>query len=128
MTTAEATAVDAAATKILQAVHERLSDKSRWTKGGNAHSEDGTWVGYESPRAVCWCLRGALWLESDIALGIRSAYLMDSAQPVLKEVFRRLGYSVDAHMGAHTLGKLATHTNDSLGYDAVMDRLRKALS
>ena len=37
-----------------------LKDPSKWIKGTFARSKGGFEVGPRSPKAVCWCLRGAI--------------------------------------------------------------------
>ena len=34
-----------------------------WCQGQSAIGEDGRWAGYDSPKAVAWCLAGRIWVE-----------------------------------------------------------------
>lgn len=55
--------------QLWRAVRERLSDPARWIKGTYARDSEGRSVLPDSPRAVCWCLDGAIRLEVTLAQG-----------------------------------------------------------
>lgn len=52
--------------ETLKAVRRRLEKPEAWTKGSNARDEDGLSRDPSSPKAVCWCLNGAIWRESTV--------------------------------------------------------------
>lgn len=41
-------------------VQDILTDESKWTRGTDARDADGESVDWASPKAVCWCLNGAI--------------------------------------------------------------------
>lgn len=45
---------------LLKSVRELLTDPTHWTQRAYARDKGGCIVGSEDPRAVCWCLFGAL--------------------------------------------------------------------
>lgn len=50
----------AVAIGVLANARDLISQAVRWTQGAYARGSDGTSVEVNSPRAVCWCLRGAV--------------------------------------------------------------------
>lgn len=45
---------------VLRAARERLTPDGAWTQGYGARDANGKPIDPKSPRAVCWCLIGAL--------------------------------------------------------------------
>jgi hypothetical protein len=50
--------------RILKRVRRRLIPRGSWTRGTNARDAQGDPIHYAGQRATCWCLVGAVLLES----------------------------------------------------------------
>ena len=46
--------------KTLQDFFRGKDGEKRWTKGAYARTQNGRRCGIQSPKAVCWCLSGAI--------------------------------------------------------------------
>lgn len=73
--------------ELVSAVHQRLSDAARWTKGAPARRTDGLAVHPYDPDAQSWCLIGAMTLELH-RQGLQYDHLTTQLQCDMKKVFR----------------------------------------
>lgn len=49
---------------VLTKVRERISTPERWTTQFFAKDINNLWVDMDSEKAVCWCLSGAIYVET----------------------------------------------------------------
>lgn len=102
--------------ELLRRVRVRLDSPERWTRGEYARNKNGRSAFVDSEEATCWCLIGALWVESnvgDIPVEIRWA-----AQDVLA---REVGFALPFFNDEFA----ATHGDVLLGLDRTIARLEK---
>lgn len=87
-------------------IADRIALPRHWTTGAVARDASGQPAPYRSRRAVCWCLNGAMLLETD-----------GEAMRVVGLVYRRLQNAAEA-LYPDEMGFVAV--NDHRGHDAAL--------
>lgn len=94
--------------EVLKAARERIAVPERWTQGAYARSADRWGVPAVDPRAVCWCLAGAI----DVTLGLE---LGDAVRSVPRQiVMDQLKATLSAYGSNHI------HYNDEHSHPEVL--------
>lgn len=92
-----------------------LSDKSKWTNGGNYASDvDGAWINPLHEAAVCWCSLGAIMKITN-----KNAV----SDPLVKACEKELGITVNAHGGIVHYNDEHTHKQVLKIFDKTIARL-----
>lgn len=98
--------------EILESVRQLFSDPTCWHKGEWARDINGEPCSFSDPNAVSWCIQGAVMREQQ--KGDKSIDFL----AITDALYR---------VACETYGIGALEVNDTLGYDAVLNLLDKAI-
>ncbi len=109
---------------VLVAARAKIADPAHWTQGFWARTPNGVTCIPSDPRAVCWCVGGAI--EACLrGVGQTDGFdeLMLKLEPIAAEI---LGLATTSRLDDST--RRVTRLNDTLGHAAALELLDRAIA